>query len=88
MTYVLFPDEGHGFARPENNLAFNAVTEAFLAECLGGRVEPVGDDFEGSSIQVPAGADGVPGLERGAAGAGGGAGGGRGGRGRLVAAGW
>ena len=62
VTYVLFPDEGHGFARPENDMAFNAVTEAFLAECLGGRVEPVGDDFEGSSISVPAGADGVPGL--------------------------
>ncbi len=63
VTYVLFPDEGHGFARPENDLAFNAVTEAFLAECLGGRVEPVGDDFEGSSIQVLAGAEQVPGLE-------------------------
>jgi dipeptidyl aminopeptidase/acylaminoacyl peptidase len=62
VTYALFPDEGHGFARPENNMAFNAVTEAFLAECLGGRVEAVGDDFEGSSIQVLAGADGVPGL--------------------------
>ena len=37
VTYVLFPDEGHGFARPENNLAFYAVTEAFLAEQLGGR---------------------------------------------------
>ena len=62
VTYVLFPDEGHGFARPENDMAFNAVTEAFLAECLGGRAEAIGDDFEGSSIQVPAGADGVPGL--------------------------
>ena len=31
VTYVVFPDEGHGFARPENSLAFNAVTEAFLA---------------------------------------------------------
>ena len=62
VTYVLFPDEGHGFARPENDLAFNAVTEAFLAECLGGRAEPVGDDFEGSSIRVLAGADQVPGL--------------------------
>ena len=37
VTYVLFPDEGHGFARPENNLAFYAVTEAFLAKHLGGR---------------------------------------------------
>jgi dipeptidyl aminopeptidase/acylaminoacyl peptidase len=63
VTYVLFPDEGHGFARPENRLAFNAVAESFLAECLGGRVEPIGDDFEGSSITVPVGAADVAGLE-------------------------
>ncbi len=62
VTYVLFPDEGHGFARPENSKAFNAVTEGFLSECLGGRVQPIGADFEGSSISVPTGADGVPGL--------------------------
>lgn len=62
VTYVLFPDEGHGFARPENRLAFYAVTEAFLAEHLGGRYEPVGTAFEGSSITIPAGADDVPGL--------------------------
>jgi dipeptidyl aminopeptidase/acylaminoacyl peptidase len=62
VTYVLFPDEGHGFARPENSKAFNAVTEGFLAQCLGGRAEPIGGDFAGSSIEVPAGADGVPGL--------------------------
>lgn len=63
VTYVLFPDEGHGFARPENRLAFNAVAEAFLSECLGGYVEPIGDDFEGSSIQVPEGAGHVPGVQ-------------------------
>lgn len=63
VTYVLFADEGHGFARPENNKAFNAVTEAFLGACLGGRVEPIGDDFAGSSVQVPHGAQFVPGLE-------------------------
>jgi dipeptidyl aminopeptidase/acylaminoacyl peptidase len=62
VTYVLFSDEGHGFARPENNMAFNAVTEAFLATQLGGRFEPIGKDFEGSTIQVPAGADQVPGV--------------------------
>ena len=63
VTYVLYPDEGHGFARPENNLSFFAVTEAFLASCLGGRYEPAGDDLAGSSITVPAGAESVPGLQ-------------------------
>ncbi|HWB00430.1 MAG TPA: S9 family peptidase [Pirellulales bacterium] len=63
VTYVLYPDEGHGFARPQNRLSFNAVSEAFLAEQLGGRFQPIGDDFAGSSITVPVGAEFVPGLE-------------------------
>ena len=62
VTYVLFPDEGHGFARPENRLAFFGVTEGFLSSCLGGRVEPIDDDFNGSSITVPAGADVIENL--------------------------
>ncbi len=62
VTYVLYPDEGHGFARPPNRISFNAVTEAFLAKHLGGRCEPIGEALKGSTIQVPAGADGVPGL--------------------------
>lgn len=62
VTYVLYPDEGHGFARPENRMSFYAVAEAFLAEYLGGRYEPIGHDFAGSSITVPVGAEAVPGL--------------------------
>src|SRR5690606_32313178 len=62
VIYVLFPDEGHGVALAENSKAFNAVAEGFLAQCLGGRAQPIGDDFKGSSITVPTGADGVPGL--------------------------
>jgi dipeptidyl aminopeptidase/acylaminoacyl peptidase len=37
--YLLFEDEGHGFARPENRLKFYAVAERFLAKHLGGRAE-------------------------------------------------
>ena len=62
VTYLLYPDEGHGFARPENNLSFMAVAEAFLARCLGGRYQQVGEDFTGSSVEVVAGAEQVPGL--------------------------
>ena len=62
VTYVLFPDEGHGFARPANDKAFSAVAEGFLEQCLGGRAEPIGNEFAGSSISVPTGAEGVPGL--------------------------
>ncbi len=37
--YLLFEDEGHGFARPENRLKFYAAAERFLAQHLGGRFE-------------------------------------------------
>jgi dipeptidyl aminopeptidase/acylaminoacyl peptidase len=63
VTYVLYPDEGHGFVRPENRKSFNAVAEAFLAQCLGGPYEPAGEDFKGASISVPAGAEHVVGLK-------------------------
>ncbi|MDG1837828.1 MAG: alpha/beta fold hydrolase [Phycisphaerales bacterium] len=52
VTYVVFPDEGHGFHNPQNNMAFNAVTEAFLAKHLGGKAEPVHDDITESTAQV------------------------------------
>lgn len=62
VTYVVYPDEGHGFARPQNRLSFYAIAEGFLSKCLGGRYEPIGNDFDGSSVTVPVGADNVPGL--------------------------
>jgi dipeptidyl aminopeptidase/acylaminoacyl peptidase len=62
VTYVVYADEGHGFARPENNLSFTAVAEQFLARHLGGAAQPIGDDLANSSIAVPAGAGEVPGL--------------------------
>ena len=62
VTYVLFPDEGHGFARPDNNIAFMAVTENFLSKCLGGRAEPIGGTVTASSAQGPHGAEFAPGL--------------------------
>lgn len=63
VTYALYPDEGHGFRRPENSTSFNAVAEAFLAEHLGGRYEPLTEpQLEGSSLHVPVGVNGVPGL--------------------------
>ena len=63
VTYLLFPDEGHGFARPENQLSFVAVAEAFLARHLGGGCEPIGNAFEGSTIQALSGAEQIPELE-------------------------
>lgn len=62
VTYVLYPDEGHGFAKPENNIAFNAVAENFLATCLGGRAEPIGDTVKNSTAEIVEGAEYVKGL--------------------------
>ncbi len=53
VIYVVYPDEGHGFARPENRTDFNARAEGFLARHLGGRVEPMqGDRIPGSTAIV------------------------------------
>ena len=63
VGYVLFPDEGHGFARPENNLAFFAVTEAFLSVHLGGAYQPITEaELAASSMQIVAGQAWLPGL--------------------------
>jgi dipeptidyl aminopeptidase/acylaminoacyl peptidase len=47
--YMLFPDEGHGFAKPENRLEFYAHAEIFLAKHLGGRFE--GPSGPGSGVE-------------------------------------
>ena len=52
VEYVLYPDEGHGFARPDNRIDFNGRAEKFLAEHLGGRAEPF-DDVEGATAVFP-----------------------------------
>ncbi|NLD95174.1 MAG: hypothetical protein GX639_21195 [Fibrobacter sp.] len=63
LENILYPDEGHGFARPENNLSFNAIIEAFLAQHLGGRHEPIEDALDNSSLQIITGKGDIPGLE-------------------------
>lgn len=40
VEYLVAPDEGHGFARPINNMAMYAATEKFLSKHLGGRYQP------------------------------------------------
>ena len=62
VTYVSFPNEGHGFAHQANRFAIDAIVEAFIAKHLGGRYQPIGDDFRGSSLRVHTGESLVPGL--------------------------
>jgi len=52
VEYVLYPDEGHGFARPENRIDFNSRAEEFLAKHLGGRAEPF-QEVKGATAQFP-----------------------------------
>lgn len=63
VTYLVFPGEGHGFTRAENIIALRAVTEHFLARCLGGRSEPFGQSLWSSSMLIPNGAEFIPGLQ-------------------------
>lgn len=62
VTYLLFEGEGHGNRIAANNRAAMAITENFLAACLGGRAEPYGDALDGSTLTIPQGAQHVPGL--------------------------
>lgn len=62
VTYLLAKDEGHGFQRPEDNLAFFGVAEQFLAKCLGGRAEPLGGVMGPSAIKIVQGGELIGGL--------------------------
>ena len=67
VTYVLYPDEGHGFRRPQNATSFYAIAEGFLAAELGGAAEPLGGDIAASSVRVLEGAELIDGLAEAAA---------------------
>lgn len=61
VTYALYPDEGHGFAREPNRMSFNALVERFLAHHLGGREEPwTLADFPGATLQIVENGMGAP----------------------------
>jgi len=51
VTYVVYTDEGHGFARPDNRLDFYGRVDEFLAKQLGGRAEPW-KEIKGTSAEV------------------------------------
>ena len=51
VDYLVYTDEGHGFARPPNSLDFYSRVDQFLAKLLGGQAEPL-LHMKGSSVQV------------------------------------
>lgn len=53
VTYVMYPDEGHGFLKEANNISYLALTEKFLSKVFGGWYEPIGaDELEESSHKI------------------------------------
>lgn len=62
LVYLSFPEEGSQLVTPQNRLAYLAVLEHFLSDCLGGRAEAPGVVFEGAQINAFDGAASVPGL--------------------------
>lgn len=62
VTYLEYPGEGHGLYRQANRRSYYAIVEAFLATHLGGRLEALGNDLEGTSLRIAEGSEHVPGL--------------------------
>lgn len=64
VIYLLYRQEGHGFAQPENNISFTAIAESFLGKCLGGRIAPITSaELKGSTVEIPAGEDRIDGYD-------------------------
>jgi dipeptidyl aminopeptidase/acylaminoacyl peptidase len=51
VQYLVFPNEGHGFVTPANNLKFYAAAEPFLAKYLGGRSEPPSTEEKSDDVR-------------------------------------
>jgi dipeptidyl aminopeptidase/acylaminoacyl peptidase len=60
VFYVVYSDEGHGFTKQENRVAFYAIADAFLAKYLGGRLEPVKHDLENTNMEFKIFGDPLP----------------------------
>ncbi|EPB67823.1 peptidase, S9A/B/C family, catalytic domain protein [Ancylostoma ceylanicum] len=61
VSYILYPDEGHGFRKANNRLAQCGFIEKFLHSCLGGEYEPYQHGQYNSSAIVKS--DGFPAEE-------------------------
>ena len=62
VTYVTYPDEGHGFENSTNRLAFFGIVEAFLAQHLGGYFEPLGNELLDSTAEIRMGKQHIAGV--------------------------
>lgn len=62
VVYFYYREEGHDYALAESWISFWAISEQFLAEHLGGKAKPVGEDLEGGGFVVEVGKGYVDGL--------------------------
>ena len=62
VVYFYYPEEGHDYALAESWISFWAISEQFLAEHLGGKAQPVGEDLENGGFVVEVGKGYVEGL--------------------------
>uniref|UniRef100_A0A9J2P590 Peptidase S9 prolyl oligopeptidase catalytic domain-containing protein n=1 Tax=Ascaris lumbricoides TaxID=6252 RepID=A0A9J2P590_ASCLU len=62
VTYILYPDEGHGFRKPENALAQAGFVEKFLHGCIHGEYEEFNLRQHNSSAMVLSDAEGLYGT--------------------------
>jgi dipeptidyl aminopeptidase/acylaminoacyl peptidase len=63
VTYVLYPEEGHGVVRPGNRKLFFAMVEVFFGQCLGGQSNPLEPEYAGAKARVPQGIGLIHGLQ-------------------------
>lgn len=57
VCYVVYPEEGHGLAKPENRTSFYAMAEVFLSKCLHRPYQPIGDEIKHAKLELRAGAE-------------------------------
>ena len=63
VTYLFFPDDGHGFDHPSSSAAFQAIADGFFAQHLGSRCEPIHPgDVKDAVMTVKTGAERISGL--------------------------
>lgn len=62
VTFIGLSEDAGNLLSPRDRLAFYAAFEAFLAQCLGGRLEPIEADLRAARLDAPVGAELIPAL--------------------------
>jgi hypothetical protein len=53
VTYLVFPQEGHWIQKPQDNIAWAAICEVFLAVHIqGAQAQSIGDDLWNADVEI------------------------------------